>query len=95
MLMFSGRALSACQMYNNVLIAGYVNGKTCLWNVESNWKHSLEPAPEVLQDPAKASVECVSVVGNVCATGFTCGECEDLCMVMLHKLCISLLIFKT
>ncbi|XP_028400465.1 F-box/WD repeat-containing protein 8-like [Dendronephthya gigantea] len=68
-----GGVLTACQLYGDVLIAGYANGKTCLWNVETNRQHSLEPSAEVHQDPSKASVECVAGLGSVCATAFTCG----------------------
>jgi hypothetical protein len=68
-----GGVLAACQLRDDLLIAGYANGKTCLWNIESNWQHSLQASAEVHQDPSKASVECVAVLDNVCATAFSCG----------------------
>ena len=68
-----GGVLTACQLQNDLLIAGYANGKTCLWNVESNCQHSLEATAEVHQDPSKASVECVAALGDVCATAYSCG----------------------
>lgn len=70
--------LTACGLIEDVLIAGYANGKTCLWNVESNWQSSLAASAEAIQNPSNASVECVTVLGNICAAAFSSGE---LCFV--------------
>lgn len=68
-----GGILSACKLHGDVLIAGYANGKTCLWNVESNWHHSLQASAEVHQNPSETNVECVAVLDNICSSAFGSG----------------------
>ncbi|XP_046841165.1 F-box/WD repeat-containing protein 8-like [Xenia sp. Carnegie-2017] len=57
-----GGMLTACGLIEDVLIAGYANGKTCLWNVESNWQSSLAASVEAIQNqvmPVLNALQCL------------------------------------